>query len=49
MEILYIHRHYVSPTATISRVNGNKLFVDDATVFRKGYKIIFGTQVQIET
>lgn len=36
-------RHFVSPTATISRVSGNKIFVDDATVFRVGYKVIFGT------
>jgi len=36
-------RWFVSPTATISRVSGNKIFVDDATVFRVGQKIIFGT------
>ena len=36
-------RWFVSPTATISRVSGTKIFVDDATVFRIGQKIIFGT------
>ena len=36
-------RWFVSPTATISRVSGSKIFVDDATVFRTGQKIIFGT------
>ena len=36
-------RWFVSPTATISRVSGSKIFVDDATVFRVGQKIIFGT------
>jgi hypothetical protein len=37
------YRQYVSPTATILRSNSNKLFVDNARVFRVGYKIIFGT------
>ena len=36
-------RHFVSPYAKVTRVSGNKLFVDDATVFRVGYKVIFGT------
>lgn len=36
-------RWFVSPTATISRVSGSKIFVDDSTVFRVGQKIIFGT------
>ena len=36
-------RWFVSHTATISKVSGSKIFVDDATVFRVGQKIIFGT------
>lgn len=36
-------RHFVSPTATITAVRNNKIVVDDASVFRKGQKIIFGT------
>ena len=36
-------RQFVTPTATISRVAGSKIFVDDSTVFRVGQKIIFGT------
>tara|TARA_Y100001937_G_scaffold53991_1_gene74513 strand:- start:357 stop:2849 length:2493 start_codon:yes stop_codon:yes gene_type:complete len=36
-------RWFVSPNTTITRVNSNKLFVADASVFRKGQKIIFGT------
>ena len=36
-------RWFVSPNTTITRVNNNKLFVADASVFRKGQKIIFGT------
>ena len=39
---LYI-RQYVSPTATISKASGNQIKVDNAKVFRVGYKIIFGT------
>lgn len=39
---IYI-RQYVSPTATITRVNNDKIFVDNARVFRVGYKLIFGT------
>lgn len=39
---LYI-RQYVSPTATITKVNNDKIFVDNARVFRVGYKLIFGT------
>ena len=36
-------RWFVSPTATISRVSGTRVFVDDAVVFRKGQQVIFGT------
>lgn len=36
-------RQYVSPTATIQRVRGTNIFLDNARVFRVGYKIIFGT------
>lgn len=36
-------RQYVSPTSTISAVRGSMIEVADAAVFRKGYKIIFGT------
>ena len=36
-------RQYVSPTATITRVRNNIMFVNNARVFRVGYKIIFGT------
>jgi len=39
---LYV-RWFVSPNTTVTRVNGAKLFVADASVFRKGQKIIFGT------
>ena len=36
-------RQYVTPYSKVTRVNGDKLFVEDASVFRVGYKIIFGT------
>ena len=36
-------RHFVSPTATVSRYSGSTLIVDNAKVFRKGQKIIVGT------
>ena len=36
-------RWFVSPTAEITRVSGSNIFVDDASVFREGQKIIFGT------
>lgn len=36
-------RQYVTPYSKVTRVNGDKLFVEDASVFREGYKIIFGT------
>lgn len=36
-------RHFVSPTAEITSVSGSTITVDNAKVFRKGYKIIFGT------
>jgi len=39
---LYI-RQFVSPTAVITRASGNQIKVDNAKVFRVGYKIIFGT------
>jgi hypothetical protein len=37
-------RQFVHPTAIIQSVNGAKIVVDDASVFRKGYKLICGTQ-----
>ncbi len=36
-------RQYVTPYSKVTRVNGDKLFVEDASVFRVGYKLIFGT------
>ena len=36
-------RWFVSPNTTITRVAGNKIFVNDSTIFRVGQKIIFGT------
>ena len=36
-------RHFVSPTAIIQAASGTSLTVDEASVFRVGYKIIFGT------
>lgn len=39
---LYI-RQFVSPTATITRVAGSTITVDNAKVFRKGYKLICDT------
>ena len=38
---IYI-RQYVSPTAVISKKSGSTITVDNAKVFRIGYKIIFG-------
>ena len=40
---IYI-RQFVSPTAVVQSVNGTKVVVDNAKVFRKGYKLICGTQ-----
>lgn len=37
------YKQYVGPEATITAVSGNKIVVDDASVFRKGYNLIFGT------
>ena len=37
------YRQFVSPSATIESVVGRRLVVDNAKVFRTGYKIIFGT------
>lgn len=37
------YRQFVGPEATITAVSGNKIVVDDAAVFRKGYHLIFGT------
>ena len=39
---LYV-RQYVTPTATVLSKSGSTITVDDASVFRVGYKIIFGT------
>ena len=39
---IYVKR-YVSPEATIQSVSGSTITVDDASVFRVGYKLIFGT------
>ena len=39
---LYI-RQFVSPTAIIQKVSGQTIIVDDAKVFRVGYKLICGT------
>ena len=39
---IYVRR-YVSPEATIQSVSGSTITVDDASVFRVGYKLIFGT------
>ena len=36
-------RQFVSPTSTITNVSSNTLTVENARVFRKGYKIVFGT------
>jgi hypothetical protein len=38
---IYI-RHFVSPKTTILSVQNNVAIVDDASVFRKGYNLIFG-------
>ena len=50
MIFLVIHiypRWFVSPTATITRVSGSKIFVDNSTVFRVGQKLYLA-QDQIE-
>ena len=39
---IYI-RQYVGPVATVLSKSGSTILVDDAKVFRVGYKIIFGT------
>lgn len=39
---LYV-RQFVSPQATVISKSGSKIKVDDPSVFRVGYKIIFGT------
>jgi len=36
-------RQYVGPEATIQSVSGSTITVDDGSVFRVGYKLIFGT------
>jgi hypothetical protein len=36
-------RHYVGPEATIQSVSGSTITVDDASVFRVNYRLIFGT------
>lgn len=36
-------RWFVGPCEEITRVSGSKIFVEDASVFRVGQKIIFGT------
>ena len=36
-------RQFVSPTAIIQSVDSNKITVDNAKVFRVGYRLIFGT------
>ena len=53
-EVFFIHdvdttnhriyfRQYVCPEATIQSVSGSTITVDDAEVFRVGYKLVFGT------
>ena len=53
-ECLYVHdvdasnnriyiRHFTPPTAVIQSQSTNTITLDDASVFRVGYKIIFGT------
>lgn len=37
------YRQFVGPEATITAASSNKIIVDDAKVFRKGYHLIFGT------
>lgn len=39
---VYVKR-FVGPEATITAVSANQIVVDDASVFRVGYQIIFGT------
>lgn len=36
-------RMFVGPTATIQSASGNKITVDNAKVFRRNYRIVFGT------
>ena len=36
-------RRFVGPEATITAVSANQIVVDDASVFRVGYQLIFGT------
>ena len=36
-------KHFISPTATITGVQGSAVIVDNAKVFRKSDKVIFGT------
>lgn len=36
-------RQFVSPSSEITKASGSNIFVEDASVFRKGHKIIFGT------
>jgi len=36
-------KQFVTPEATISAVNGSTITVDNAKVFRVGYKLVFGT------
>lgn len=43
---IYI-RLFVGPEATIQSVSGKKIYVNDARVFRKGYKIIFGSGANV--
>ena len=40
--VIYI-RQFVAPTAVIQKVNGTEVLVDNAKVFRPGYKVVFGT------
>ena len=42
-------RQFVSPTAEITKTSGTRIKVDNAKVFRPGYKIIFGTGSNLNT
>jgi hypothetical protein len=42
-------RQFVSPTAVIQSTSGTRVTVDNAKVFRVGYKIIFGTGSSVHT
>ena len=42
-------RQFVSPTAVIQSTSGTQVAVDNAKVFRVGYKIIFGTGSSVHT